>query len=237
MSMHLLLEELISKKMSEKMRCLMMDEGKSYATIGSVKEKFTVNGVDLYKFYSRKIYQDIFERIIYCLQQSKPEIFGIGEPELILKEIFAFTQLEGNYQSLTYEEFEKFTLNDCFMLVGDVSGEKVLRLDLFRKIKNDNEFLGGFLHGFKHFVKNGVPLTAFYNKKEKQELPVDFTEKVIEAFYCGNHTFDRNVNGKGDAYKINYEFDDGVKFEVIVYYQLSCGVYFLDTFFRKDSIS
>lgn len=107
-----------------------------------------------------------------------PEKFGKHDTNLVLEALYNIAPIGDleYFKSLLSEENFAYTFD-----LGNLSNEKVLRIDLFR-IDKGTEFVGGIFHAFKHFNYNGSPLST--DKGEtKIGHPKFLIENAVDAFY------------------------------------------------------
>lgn len=133
-----------------------------------------------------------FERLILQREYPKivdrfPEYFGTGNDWNI---IHAIKEYDKNNLLREYSDREFFdyirgeTMAYVFKIEDDETiSNRILRLDLCRKINSDNFFQGGIFHVFKHFTPKGYTTISSNHKEFIVETFSEIYQYIILNFY------------------------------------------------------
>lgn len=223
---------LISPKFQEKADALMKSQNKKWAVVNLPKpnfKKIVING-KRYIAAGKNIFMGVMEGTLQEAAQKFPENFGIRNANKVLDALYKIRPVGHR------DHFDELISTEQFALVFEVDDEdnisdQVLRLDLFRMIKQEKkdnskyEFIGGLFHVLKHFISKGLPLST---NKEKEEIkhPNEIIQLIIETFFQSQHVpndkgFDTELTINGKNYCMGF-FKEKV-----------AGISFLNTFHRK----
>lgn len=128
--------------------------------------------------------------------------FGTRDAHAVVEAIYK-TQPELGYNNMT--AYEEHLSNEQFAMVFKIENDgsvnhNVLRLDLFRMIKEeiDNpgkfEFIGGIMHLLKHFTFEGNNLSTNQGENEL-EHPTQIIGMVIKCFFESKHIYNDRRKG------------------------------------------
>lgn len=140
---------------------------------------------------------NLFHRLIMEEDLSRritrdyPRYFGTGDArdvlEALWKQDFSHTRIE-------YDRYCNILRHEQFAWVAEydengIVGDKILRLDLYRKLDRRKDggcdFSGGLLHVFKHFSCNNRPLSYLKSQNDVPNLSY-IIRIIIEVFLCRN---------------------------------------------------
>lgn len=213
----------------EKSLQLMGHEQKNHARTGIAIENYELyssNGKNYY-LVPTNIYKTIIERNLLIARENNPELFGTGNAKDVIKAIFNVEPW------LDLDRFTEVLMSEQFCYIVQIENghpnEKILRLDLYRQLKiNENgkvNFIGGIFHAFKHFSYKDKYLST---SKEINNIanPKELTHLIIEAFFS-----DQLIQTDENVYKAELVIN-GKNFRFIFYYEKITGVYFLKTVYR-----
>jgi hypothetical protein len=113
--------------------------------------------------------------------------------------------------------------------------ERILRLDLFRKLDMSTnghiEFTGGLMHLLKHFSINGINLSTGKDKHDITSIE-DVIVFIMKAFFL--------VEGKFETSKKLVSIiplDEKYNLKFVFYLEVNTGVYFVQTIFKEKKKS
>lgn len=224
---------LIRNFVEAKACCLMKHEKKPFGKVGITKENHFEIEISGRKFFiiSTNVFYHIIDSVLVEACEKYPCSFGVRRTDKILEAIYEvekFGSLETFSEFLRTEQFAYL-----IELENNKVNEKILRIDLFRKIeycdseKIDTDFTGGIFHAFKHFSYKGIPLST-HREINDLEHPQIIFNYLIKAFF-----FDELQFRKGDYYQSWTSLTDTHNLRVGYYLESTCKVFFITTF-RKQ---
>lgn len=206
---------------------LMSHEKKNDVVTGVPIENYRVFSVNGRQFYSVQVntFKAIVDEHLQRAQGATPELFGTGEANDVLEALRLVNPI------FDLPRFTEFLSHErCAYVFEAEDGkvvDRVLRLDLFRLLKIDengnNEFIGGLLHTLKHFSKNGINYSTGTDKHELYH-PQDLVREIIDAFFCLPGTFETP-----DKYVVFKPLDEKYQLKFVFYREKNTGVFFLRT--------
>lgn len=212
---------------------LMGHEQKDMAKTGFPIQYYTEYNILGRTFYAPA--PNVFRHIIgkgFLLEAVKqyPEKFGTGEAYDVVE---AIRLVEPTFD--TTERHAEFLQDEQFSFVMEYTAtgitENVLRIDLFRHIKQNaagnHEFVGGIFHAFKHFSFEGVNLSTG-NDVNDIPSPQRIIELAIRAFYMPEQS---EPTGKGFIGRISMSEVYWLKFSF--YHEQVNGVHFINTVHKE----
>lgn len=218
----------IVREFIKKKSVLLMDhEKKNHAKVGIAINNYEVIEIGEKRFYviPTNMFKAIIERNIIIASTKFPERFGNGNAKDVIKAIYdlePWFTLERFIEILQTEQF-------CYIVEiidGEIQ-EKLLRIDLYRDIKENSiggsDFIGGIFHCYKHYSFQGLPLST---NKEINDLenPKELVYKIINAFFTGKvKEVDENT------FVSEVEINENEKLRLVFYYEKITGVYFVKT--------
>lgn len=132
--------------------------------------------------------------------------------------------------TFTLERFVSFLINEQLSYIVEIKNgevvEKMLRIDLFRKLDDKNgkkEFTGGLFHCFKHFSINNINLSTG-NEINNIDYPERILHLAVEAFFMPE---ERQITPKGCISYIS--LDDRYNLKFVFYFEKKSEVYFINT--------
>ena len=153
----------------------------------SIEECFTYKiGSTVFYFACNYSFLKIVERSILAARKKYPELFGTGDAQNIIEALY---KESGHKNSI--DEYREYLRNYacCYILyeTGDILSPNVLRIDLFRILKENKnnplkmEFIGGFFHILDHFSINGKNLATTNEINDVSEVD-DILIYISKAF-------------------------------------------------------
>ncbi len=183
---------------------IIKSPAKSWFWAGYDQSKFIKAIIDdnSYIIGSGNIITGIVTDVLPEACQKYAECFGTRNAHDVIKAIYQMRPIEG-YDDMT--KFESLLSSEQFAMVFKLESDgsvnhSVLRLDLFRIIKEEKdnpgkfEFIGGLMHLYKHFKYKGFNLST---KKGENELshPTDVMGMVIKSFFEVNPIYKEDKKG------------------------------------------
>jgi len=221
----------IRESIKEKSIALMKHERKESATIGVLAENYTQYNINGRTFYSVKsnVFKHLIERFYFAAHKNFPDKFGTGNASDVIEALY---KIQPVFDLLRYTEFLKYEQFAYLMEFseGKVS-DKVLRLDLFRKLDTNTngnlEFTGGIMHVLKHFSIRGVNLST---GKDVNDItrPENVVDLIVRAFFIEEGVFE---NPKKFISRIVIDEKYCLKF--VFYLEEKTNVFFLKTIFKE----
>lgn len=206
---------------------LMNHERKNHARVGIAinNYKTVVIGDKTFYLISTNVFKEIIENKLIVACTIFPERFGNGNARDVIKAIYdlePWFDLDRFIEVLHTEHF-------CYVVevVNGEPQENVLRIDLYRDIKeNENggfDFIGGIFHCFKHFSFQGMPLSI---SKEINDI-----EHTIELVYKITNTFFSGEIRKVDenTFISEMKISKSENLRLVFYYENITEVYFIKT--------
>jgi hypothetical protein len=192
-------------------------------------------------FYSHyRVQQILHTEFLEELSTKYTDKFDTGNPHDVIEALALETGLKllkEVEETSSKEDIEKaraLWFSDYYMILTNYDKSKTLRLDLLRLIGNNNkgeiDFKGGLFHAFKHFTKNGTPIS---HKSEPTELPVNFITKITEVVFYEEPENIKTLENGNERHEFNFEIE-GKKFKMFLYLNKECNVYFLDMLRRHS---
>lgn len=174
-----------------------------------------------------------FERLILQREYPKivdrfPEYFGTGNDWNIIR---AIKEYDKNYLLREYSDTEFFdyirgeTMAYVFKIEDDETiSNRILRLDLCRRINADNVFQGGIFHVFKHFTPEGYNTISSNHKEFIVETFSEIYRYIILNFYSDDFTKE-----KENCYEAKSLLRDGHVLRGIYYKEDKIPVSFINS--------
>ena len=207
-----------------------------HETKGSAKAGFPIDNYARYFLHGRTFYcvkSNVFKAIIeeYLLRAQKqfPEKFGTGNAMDVIEALY---NIEPTFD---LERFVDFLQNEQFAyIIESKDGEivdKILRIDLFRKLDEKHggqkEFTGGIFHSLKHFSIENINLST--GKDINNILyPEQLLHMAAEAFFIteGKH--------KDASQLVSFvKLDDIYNLKFVFYLEQHTDVYFIQTIYKE----
>jgi hypothetical protein len=215
----------------KKSLALMQHEAK-----GVVKAGFPTQNYKRYLIQNRTFYciksdafKEIIENYLVRAQNKFPEKFGTGNAMDVIEAIYNIKPL------FTLEQFTEFLRNEQFAyIIESKDGEivdKILRIDLFRKLdvnsSEGKEFTGGIFHAFKHFSINNLNLST---GKDIHEVinPEQILLLATEAFFIASGTHETPKK-----FISRIPLDEKYLLKFVFYFEENTGVYFIMTIHKE----
>lgn len=166
---------------------LMSHEKKNDTPTGVPIDNYQVFQSNGRKFYSVQI--NTFKYIVdNCLLKAQAEIsgkFGTGDAYDVEEALRLIYPTFDDTMSMA-----KFLAKDKCTYIFEAEGgqvvDRILRIDLFRLIKPDEngkpEFIGGLFHALKHFSKNGINYSTGASNHELPN-PQYLIGEITNAFF------------------------------------------------------
>jgi hypothetical protein len=207
---------------------------KSYSHAGFVESqclKVFVGGRQ-FIIASTNLFHILMHKVLPEAVEKYAEYFGGNDAFKVLEAIYRTTP-EGSFEN--FPEFLR--LGGCayvFEIKGDKIIDKVLRLDLFRNIKDDNkgntDFIGGIFHVLRHFRFNNNPLST--SKKEANELshPSYIMKAIIDGFFF----HELIPAGIKSSFSSKVSLGEGRFLKFVFYFEEVSKIYFISTANRED---
>lgn len=153
--------------------------------------------------------------------------FGKGDDQHIL------TALQTPLNKFSpIENLHEETMAYLFQIVDGEVSDKVLRIDLYRDIKN-SKFIGGIFHFLKHFTIEGFDTIS----NSKKGTPLENFRYVL--FYIISNFYLPEKQQKDTERKNNYisysYFDERKSLKGVYYKEENIPVYFINTMYVEDS--
>lgn len=215
--------EFIEKKSLDLMKHETKDAAKMGFPINNYR-KYLLQGRTFYCIKSN-VFKVIIEEYLQKAQKQYPEKFGTGNAIDVITAIY---NLEPTFD---LNRFVGFLQNEQFAYVieskdGEIT-DKILRIDLFRKLdeneKGYKEFTGGIFHSFKHFSVDNVNLSTGQDIHNIQ-CPEELLHLAAEAFFIAESNHE---NPKKLVSFVN--LDDKYNLKFVFYFEVNTQVYFIKT--------
>lgn len=210
---------------------LMKHEGKEYATVGVLPENYTEYTINGRRFYSIKsnVFKHLLETFYLVAHTNYPNKFGTDNASDVIEALYNVRPI---FDIPRYIEFLRSEQFAYLMESTEAKGpDKILRIDLFRKLdtsaQGSLEFTGGIFHVLKHFSVNGVNLST-----GKDIHNIDHPERVIEliirAFFIENGEFEtpKKLISRVDI-------DERYRLKFVFYFEDNTNVFFIKTIHKE----
>jgi hypothetical protein len=237
--------ELIKDFISRKALLLMTHESKNSTHTGFPLCNYTHLNIcerDFYCIASNTFIEIIDNDVLRYATSQYSEKFGTGNALDVVEAIYLSTEekLPGiykNYKNRLSDFLELISGAHCYIVeyTNAVLGDKVLRLDLFRFLQKNNvnednqDFVGGLFHSFKHISLAGVNLSVGNESKVEIYHPTRIINYAVKSFF-----FTKLVPSKKDnKFTSLVYFDDRYDLLFVYHYEKTPDVYFVDTI-RKE---
>lgn len=219
--------KVVREFIKQKSTLLMDHEKKNHAKVGIAITNYRVLHLDGKRYYlipTNMFKAIILEDTLATANSTFPQLFGTGNAKDVIQSIYnvePWFDLDRFIEILQTEQF-------CYVVevIGDKVQEKLLRIDLYRHIKQNSkggfDFIGGIFHCYKHYSLEGNPLST---SKEINDIihPRALIPKIINAFFNGKVT-------EGDKSTYISEIEINQKHLRLVFYlEEITGVYFITT--------
>ena len=175
----------------------------SYFTQMSINNCFVRSlseGMQLYQIYSLG-FIPIIERDYINALRMNPDLFGTGNAKDVIHALYI--QAKNNNYVWSEENYIEFLSNEIFCLLlckkDKVISNDILRIDLFRKLKESKtvlgsyDFVGGIFHALKHFSVDEQCASILPNQNVALFDIEQLIWPIAKAFFEGNW---RNANRK-----------------------------------------
>lgn len=206
----------------------MDHEKKNHAKVGIAINNYRVLDIEGKRYYI--IPTNLFKAIVMeknmAVASAKfPDRFGTGNAKDVIKAIYdlePWFDLDRFIEILQTEQF-------CYVveLIDGKVQDKLLRIDLYRHIKENKagefDFIGGIFHCFKHFSYKENPLST---SKEINDIvhPNVLIPKIIQAFFLGE------ITQVGDStFLAEVDINKRSRLRLVFYREEKTGVYFIKT--------
>lgn len=212
----------------QKSLLLMDHEKKDHARTGIAINNYRAVVVDGKQYFI--IPTNLFKAIIMEGKMidatlNSPKKFGTGNAKDVIQAIYdlePWFDLDRFIEILKTEQF-------CYVVevIDGKVQDKLLRIDLYRDIKENKgggfDFIGGIFHCFKHFSYKGSPLSI---SSEVNDIthPKELITKIIKAFFQGNV---RQIDEFTFVSEVDIEEDRTLR--LVFYFERNTGVYFIKT--------
>lgn len=212
---------------------LMSHEKKNDTPTGVPINNYRLFHTEGRTFYSVQIntFMVVVDKYLCEAQVRFPERFGTGNAYDVVEALRLI-------QPLWYEDAKDmadfFAKDKCTYVFESEGGEvldRMLRLDLFRMIKNDKEgnpeFIGGLLHALKHFSRNGTNYSTGASNHELQN-PQTLIGEIINAFFTIDGVFETP-----DQYVVLRPYENEYNLKFVFYREENTRVFFLKTVYKE----
>lgn len=219
------------KYIEGKALALMNHESKDLAKVG-----FPINDYVKYEIEGRKFFV-IRARVFKAITDSVyleaflkyPEKFGTGNALDVLEAVYNIEPIS----DLSW--FTDFLQREQFAYVIEGSGleiiDKILRIDLFRKLDTNEvgqkEFTGGLFHALKHFSIAGRNLSVGKDIHDVAH-PIEVLILAIRAFFISDGRFETPTKLISSI-----ELDEKYVLKFVFYLEEKTGVYFIKTIHKR----
>lgn len=224
----------INKKFNEVSLALMADESKECcrATFSAANMQFMeVKGKTFCIAFTNEFNSLINEAAYLQSAVNYPRKFGTGDAMDVLD---ALHKSNINFSNQTRDRYIKYIKNEQFAYIveidNDLIGNKILRLDLFRKIdrnKKDEtkfDFTGGLFHMFKHYSVNDINISTGISTEANTPYLDYIINKIIVSFF-----FDDLIQASENIFDTLCRYDDNYNLKHSFYYNSNADVYFIRT--------
>lgn len=218
----------------EKSAALMSHEKKEYAKVGVPLENYTQYKISSRIFYSVKsnVFKHLIETFYLEAHEKFPEKFGTNNANDVIEALYKVCPV---YEIPEYIEFLK---NEQFAYLIETEDDKVLdkivRIDLFRKLDTNKEgfaeFTGGIMHLLKHFSVNNLNLST---GKELHNIshPEEIIELIVRAFFVERGEYETPTK-----FISRIDIDKIYRLKFVFYLEIKTKVFFIKTV-HKELIS
>lgn len=194
--------------------------------------KVEIDGHDFY-YGGTNIFLVVLEIVLIDAIKLFPKNFGNGNAVSVLhalnKSRFLHSRLKDAIRIYGNENFV-WVYDD----LQDDSENRILRLDLFRKLdkipqkKRKWDFTGGIFHALKHFSLKGQPLSTGNDINDVQNIE-QILYLIIKAFFLLPGSFNEN----GNTYTVLFDYNATYNLKFIFYHETNTKVYFLKTIYKE----
>lgn len=224
---------------------LMGHESKKSAHTGFPLSNYTHLRIDERNFYcvSTNIFKQIIDNdiLLYATKQYADK-FSTGNAYDVVEAVYLSTKeklpvIYEFYKNRLDNFLELLRGAHCYIVeyTAEVLGDKVLRLDLFRCVRENKasegnyDFVGGLFHSFKHISVEGVNLSVGVESNVEIYNPMRIINYAVKSFF-----FTKLVTSKKDnKFTSLVYFDDRYGLLFVYHYERTPDVYFVDTI-RKE---
>ncbi len=212
---------------------LMSHENKTDTPTGVPINNYRVFNIGGRTFYSVQIntFMVVVDDFLLKAQQKFPEKFGTGNAYDVLE---ALRLIQPLWYNNAHEIAGFFAKDKCTYVFESEGGEvldRMLRLDLFRMIKKDQngnpEFIGGLFHALKHFSKNGINYSTGSSNHELYN-PQMLIGEIINAFFTIDGVFETP-----DQYVVLRPYQNDYNLKFVFYREENTKVFFLKTVYKE----
>ncbi len=215
---------------------LVITPAKNWFWAGYDQSKFlkTIIDGETYIIGAGNIIASIITDVLPEACQKYPENFGTRNAHSVIEAIFK-TRPELGYSDMIAYEAHLSTEQFAFVFKIEKDGvvnHNVLRLDLFRLIKEEKnnpgkfEFIGGLMHLLKHFKYQGFSLST-NNGENDLTHPNEVIGMIIKCFFESPHIYELGKK----SFKTETSWPVDKKIICSFYPEQSIEVYFLNTMY------
>lgn len=221
----------IREIMKEKALALMKHEGKDSATVGVLSENITEYNIAGRVFYAVKsnVFKHLTERFYMEAHKKFPNQFGTGNADDVIDALYKAQPVFDIPRYIEFLKTEQFAY--LFELTNGKVSDKVLRLDLFRKLDTSAnghpEFTGGLMHALKHFSVNGINLSTGRDVHNITS-PEDVVDLVVKTFFLAEGKFETSKKLASTT-----AHDEKYNLRFIFYLEENTNVFFVQTIFKE----
>ena len=221
-----IIKEFLEKKSIQ----LMNHEKINVAKVGTPVNLYQKMIIDNRLFYMTPtvIFNNIIIENLEIALKRYPEKFVTENAKDVINAIFKVTQA-----NIDFDSFVEFLRKEQFCYIFEFENfevkNKILRIDLFRKLKTDQnnnfQFIGGIFNCFKHFTLSGK---QFPNNSKKWNLvnPKELIEKIAEAFFFIKLSQEKKER---NDFRSEIKVDAKHNLRVTFYLEKKTGIYFIKT--------
>ncbi len=220
----------VSSFIEEKSLHLMKHEGKDFAHTGFPYQNYEFRKVGHSNIYLAKsnVFKGIMDSTLPRAQHFFKDKFGTGNALDVLDALYNIEPVGD------FDFFCEFLSNEqfCYVVQGNngIFNSDILRIDLFRHLKKDNnnnhEFVGGVFHAFKHFSLKNIPLSTGIENTNIPS-PIHLIYLIAHSFYFSH------VERKGNVLNCIFPLDNVYCLNFYFYHETNTNVYFLKTAFKE----
>lgn len=223
-----------TKKFIEKVSMNLFEHEKGQRESAKVGFPY-INYCDYYiegrRFFCVKtnVFKALIDSHIVKAQKKYPQLFGTGNAKNVIKAIYNVEK------TLQLNWFSDFLRKEQFAYIFEYKNQndfdKVLRIDLFRRLDknclNKYDFTGGIMHAFKHFSIDGINLSTGKDINNLQN-PEELLIKATKAFFINK------LEAKGEKKFDTYDkIDEKYSLKFSFFFEPKTNnIYHLNTVFK-----
>ncbi len=216
-------------------------EEHSYVGKPSLSNSYKCESIDGNRHFLIFSSNNLFNRLIMEEELSRkvikdfPEQFGTNNAMDVLQALWIQDPL---FPEIEFDCFCEILRHEQFAWVVEynndgIVGDKILRLDLYRKMDERKDgcydFTGGLMHVFKHFNCYGHPISSQKSNNTVPNLRY-ILNMIIEAFFMSELVPDKKDGKQKYIGCIDYK---GKAMKAIFFNNEDAGVWFIDSFYEK----